>query len=203
MFCWLQAMREENTRRKEFEETAMEHIDSLYNMALRLVFNKEEAEDLVQETYLKAYRFFDSFQKGTNIKAWLYKILKNTFINKYRKEIATPGEILYEDLEAINSGLAYKQETNSTELADTLESKYADFSGLLEDDVKQALDSLPAEYREAILLSDVEELSYQDIAEIANVPIGTIKSRLNRGRKLLQKKLFEYAKDKGFIKREK
>ena len=203
MFLRLQAMREENTRRKEFEETAMEHIDSLYNMALRLVFNKEEAEDLVQETYLKAYRFFDSFQKGTNIKAWLYKILKNTFINKYRKEIATPGEILYEDLEAINSGLAYKQETNSTELADTLESKYADFSGLLEDDVKQALDSLPAEYREAILLSDVEELSYQDIAEIANVPIGTIKSRLNRGRKLLQKKLFEYAKDKGFIKREK
>ena len=203
MFLRLQAMREENSRRKEFEETAMEHIDSLYNMALRLVFNKEEAEDLVQETYLKAYRFFDSFQKGTNIKAWLYKILKNTFINKYRKEIATPGEILYEDLEAINSGLAYKQETNSTELADTLESKYADFSGLLEDDVKQALDSLPAEYREAILLSDVEELSYQDIAEIANVPIGTIKSRLNRGRKLLQKKLFEYAKDKGFIKREK
>ena len=203
MFLRLQAMREENSRRKEFEETAMEHIDSLYNMALRLVFNKEEAEDLVQETYLKAYRFFDSFQKGTNIKAWLYKILKNTFINKYRKEIATPGEILYEDLEAVNSGLAYKQETNSTELADTLESKYADFSGLLEDDVKQALDSLPAEYREAILLSDVEELSYQDIAEIANVPIGTIKSRLNRGRKLLQKKLFEYAKDKGFIKREK
>lgn len=196
-------MREENTRRKEFEETAMEHIDSLYNMALRLVFNKEEAEDLVQETYLKAYRFFDSFQKGTNIKAWLYKILKNTFINKYRKEIATPGEILYEDLEAVNSGLAYKQETNSTGLADTLESKYADFSGLLEDNVKQALDSLPAEYREAILLSDVEGLSYQDIAEIANVPIGTIKSRLNRGRKLLQKKLFEYAKDKGFIKREK
>ena len=203
MFFRLQAMMEENSRRKEFEETAMEHIESLYNMALRLVFNKEEAEDLVQETYLKAYRFFDSFQKGTNIKAWLYKILKNTFINKYRKEIATPGEILYEDLEAINSGLAYKQETNSTELADTLESKYADFSGLLEDDVKQALDSLPAEYREAILLSDVEELSYQDIAEIANVPIGTIKSRLNRGRKLLQKKLFEYAKDKGFIKREK
>lgn len=197
-------MREENSRRKEFEETAMEHIDSLYNMALRLVFNKEEAEDLVQETYLKAYRFFDSFQKGTNIKAWLYKILKNTFINKYRKEIATPGEILYEDLEAVNSGLAYKQETDSTGgLADTLESKYADFSGLLEDNVKQALDSLPAEYREAILLSDVEELSYQDIAEIANVPIGTIKSRLNRGRKLLQKKLYEYAKDKGFIKREK
>ncbi len=203
MFFRLYAMREENSRRKEFEETAMEHIDSLYNMALRLVFNKEEAEDLVQETYLKAYRFFDSFQKGTNIKAWLYKILKNTFINKYRKEIATPSEILYEDLEAVNSGLVYKQETNSAELADTLEGKYANFSGLLEDDIKQALDSLPTEYREAILLSDVEELSYQDIAEIANVPIGTIKSRLNRGRKLLQKKLFEYAKDKGFIKREK
>ena len=79
-------MREENTRRKEFEEIAMAHVDSLYNMALRFVFNKEEAEDLVQETYLKAYRFFDTFQKGTNIKAWLFKILRNTFINKYRKE---------------------------------------------------------------------------------------------------------------------
>ncbi len=194
-------MREENNRRKEFEDIAMEHIDSLYSMAMRLVFNKDEAEDLVQETYLKAYRFFNTFQKGTNIKAWLFKILRNTFINKYRKTVNLPSEIFYEDVESVNSNLSYKQESDSGELTDTLESKYNELGNLMEDDVKRAIDSLPIEYKEAILLSDVEELSYSDIAEITNVPIGTVKSRLNRGRKLLQKSLWEYAKDRGFIKR--
>ena len=194
-------MREENNRRKEFEDIAMEHLDSLYNMAIRLVYNKEAAEDLVQETYLKAYRFFDTFQKGTNIKAWLFKILRNTFINKYRKAVNLPSEIFYEDVESVNSSLPYKQESDSGELTDTLETKYSDLGNLMEDDVKHAIDSLPIEYKEAILLSDVEELSYNDIAEITNVPIGTVKSRLNRGRKLLQKSLWEYAKDRGFIKR--
>ena len=194
-------MREENNRRKEFEDIAMEHIDSLYSMAIRLVFNKDEAEDLVQETYLKAYRFFNTFQKGTNIKAWLFKILRNTFINKYRKTVNLPSEIFYEDVESVNSTLSYKQETASGESTDTLEKKYNDLGNLMEDDVKHAIDSLPIEYKEAILLSDVEELSYNDIAEITNVPIGTVKSRLNRGRKLLQKSLWEYAKDRGFIKR--
>jgi RNA polymerase sigma-70 factor, ECF subfamily len=195
-------MRDEKNSRKEFEDVAMKHIDSLYNMALRLVSNKEEAEDLVQETYLKAYRFFDTFQKGTNIKAWLFKILRNTFINKYRKTVSTPNEFIYEDIEMINSSTAYSKEVTIEELSDTLESKYADLNNLMEDDVKRAIESLPLEYREAILLSDVEELSYKDIAEITHVPIGTIKSRLNRGRKLLQKSLWEYAKDRGFIKRE-
>jgi len=194
-------MREENNRRKEFEDIAMEHLDSLFSMAIRLVFNKEAAEDLVQETYLKAYRFFDTFQKGTNIKAWLFKILRNTFINKYRKTVNLPSEIFYEDVESVNSNLSYKQESDSAELTDTLETKYNDLGSLMEDDVKRAIDSLPIEYKEAILLSDVEELSYNDIAEITNVPIGTVKSRLNRGRKLLQKSLWEYAKDRGFIKR--
>ena len=194
-------MREENKRRKEFEDIAMEHLDSLYSMAIRLVFNREAAEDLVQETYLKAYRFFDTFQKGTNIKAWLFKILRNTFINKYRKTVNLPSEIFYEDVESVNSNLSYKQENDSAELTDTLETKYNDLGNLMEDDVKHAIDSLPIEYKEAILLSDVEELSYNDIAEITNVPIGTVKSRLNRGRKLLQKSLWEYAKDRGFIKR--
>ncbi len=194
-------MREEDSKRKEFEEIAMAHIDSLYSMALRLVFNREEAEDLVQETYLKAYRFFDTFQKGTNIKAWLFKILRNTFINKYRKEANVPGEIFFEDIETVQPNTTYESEAKSGELTDTLESKYNDLSGMVDDDVKRAIDSLPVEYREAILFSDVEELSYQDIAEITNVPIGTVKSRLNRGRKLLQKSLWEYAKDRGFIKR--
>jgi len=194
-------MREENNRRKEFEDIAMEHINSLYSMAIRLVFNKEAAEDLVQETYLKAYRFFDTFQKGTNIKAWLFKILRNTFINKYRKTVNLPGEVFYEDVESVHSHLSFKQEGDSGELTDTLESKYNDLGNLMDDDIKRAIESLPVEYKEAILLSDVEELSYTDIAEITNVPIGTVKSRLNRGRKLLQKSLWEYAKDRGFIKR--
>lgn len=196
-------MREEKVHGKEFEEIALKYIDSLYNMALRLVLNKEEAEDLVQETYLKAYRFFDTFQKGTNAKAWLFKILRNTFINKYRKAMSMPSEIVYEDVESVNSHITYKLEDKSEELVDTLEDKYGDLSNLMEDDVKHAIDSLPIEYREAILLSDVEGLSYKDIAEITNVPIGTIKSRLNRARKLLEKSLWEYAKDKGFIKRRK
>ncbi|TLD40372.1 MAG: RNA polymerase sigma-70 factor, ECF subfamily [Candidatus Jettenia ecosi] len=196
-------MREENNRRKEFEEIAMRHIDSLYNMALRLILNKEEAEDLVQETYLKAYRFFNTFEKGTNIKAWLFKILRNTFINKYRKTMSMPNEFFYEDTESLNNHVTYDQEKRSEEPSDTLESKYTDLSNLMEDDVKHAIDSLPLEYRETVLLSDVEELPYKDIAEITNVPIGTIKSRLNRGRKLLQKSLREYAKDRGFIKRKK
>ncbi|MDN3510969.1 MAG: sigma-70 family RNA polymerase sigma factor [Candidatus Jettenia sp. CY-1] len=196
-------MREENNRRKEFEEVAMRHIDSLYNMALRLILNKEEAEDLVQETYLKAYRFFNTFEKGTNIKAWLFKILRNTFINKYRKTMSMPNEFFYEDTESLNNHVTYDEEKRSEEPSDTLESKYTDLSNLMEDDVKHAIDSLPLEYREAVLLSDVEELPYKDIAEITNVPIGTIKSRLNRGRKLLQKSLREYAKDRGFIKRKK
>ncbi|MCF6157036.1 MAG: sigma-70 family RNA polymerase sigma factor [wastewater metagenome] len=196
-------MRDEKNSRKEFEEIAIRHIDSLYNMALRLVLNREEAEDLVQETYLKAYRFFNTFERGTNIKAWLFKILRNTFINKYRKTVSAPNEFKYEDIEILNSTTAYSKENTVEELADKLEDKYADLSNLMEDDVKHAIDSLPLEYREAILLSDVEGLSYKDIAEITNVPIGTIKSRLNRGRKLLQRSLWEYAKDKGFIKREK
>ena len=112
-----------------------------------------------------------------------------------------PSEIFYEDVESVNSNLSYKQENDSAELTDTLETKYNDLGNLMEDDVKHAIDSLPIEYKEAILLSDVEELSYNDIAEITNVPIGTVKSRLNRGRKLLQKSLWEYAKDRGFIKR--
>lgn len=196
-------MRDDIIRRREFEENAMAYVDSLYNMALRLVFNKEEAEDLVQETYLKAYRFFNTFQKGTNIKAWLFKILRNTFINKYRKTVSTPGESFFEDIESVQASVPYEEETKSGESVDTLEKKYNDLGSLVDDEVKNALDSLPVEYREAILLSDVEELSYKDISEITNVPIGTVKSRLNRGRGLLQKSLLAYAKDRGFIKREK
>ncbi len=196
-------MRDDDKKQKEFEELAMPHIDSLYSMALRYIFNKEEAEDLVQDTYLKAYRFYSSFQQGTNIKAWLFKILRNTFINKYRKAASAPGEVLYEDIDTLNTEQTVAQEGVSGKLTDTLATRCDEISSFMEDDIKHAIESLPLEYREVILLSDVEELSYKDISEIANVPVGTVKSRLNRGRKLLQKSLWEYAKDRGFIDRRK
>lgn len=196
-------MRDDDNKQKEFEELTMPHIDSLYNMALRYIFNKEEAEDLVQDTYLKAYRFFSSFQQGTNIKAWLFKILRNTFINKYRKAASVPGEVLYEDIDTLHTEQTAVQEGVSGKLTDTLATRCDEISSFMEDDIKHAIESLPVEYREVILLSDVEELSYKDISEIANVPVGTVKSRLNRGRKLLQKSLWEYAKDRGFIDRRK
>lgn len=196
-------MRDDEKKQKEFEELTMPHIDSLYSMALRYIFNKEEAEDLVQDTYLKAYRFYSSFQQGTNIKAWLFKILRNTFINKYRKAASTPGEVLYEDIDTLNTDQTTAQEGVSGKFTDTLATRCDEISSFMEDDIKHAIESLPVEYREAILLSDVEELSYKDISEIANVPVGTVKSRLNRGRKLLQKSLWEYAKDRGFIDRRK
>ncbi|MCF6150545.1 MAG: sigma-70 family RNA polymerase sigma factor [Candidatus Kuenenia sp.] len=194
-----------NNTRKEFEEIAMQHVDSLYNMAVRMSMNKEDAEDLVQETYLKAYRFFDTFQKGTNVKAWLFKILRNTFINKYRKAISTPNEVLYEDVELLNSHISHNNEAEAKakESIDTLESRVESLDNVLEDDIKNAIDNLPIEYREAIIYSDIEELTYKDIAEITNVPIGTVKSRINRARSLLKKNLWNYAKERGFVKREK
>ncbi len=196
-------MTDDNNKQKEFEELTMPHIDALYNMALRYIFNKEEAEDLVQDTYLKAYRFFSTFQQGTNIKAWLFKILRNTFINKYRKTASVPGEVLFEDIDTLGTEQTAAQEGVSGKLTDTLATRCDEISSFMDDDIKHAIESLPVEYREVILLSDVEELSYKDISEIANVPVGTVKSRLNRGRKLLQKSLWEYAKDRGFIDRRK
>ena len=192
-----------NDTRKEFEELTMPHVDSLYNMAVRMSTNKEDAEDLVQETYLKAYRFFNTFQKGTNVKAWLFKILRNTFINKYRKAISSPSEVLYEDIELVNSYVSNNNEPDTKESIDTLKSKVESLDDILGDDIKNAIDSLPIEYREAIIYSDIEELTYKEIAEIINVPIGTVKSRINRARSLLRKNLWNYAKERGFVKREK
>ncbi|GJQ48356.1 ECF RNA polymerase sigma factor SigH [Candidatus Kuenenia stuttgartiensis] len=192
-----------NDTRKEFEELTMPHVDSLYNMAVRMSMNKEDAEDLVQETYLKAYRFFNTFQKGTNVKAWLFKILRNTFINKYRKTISSPGEVFYEDIELVSSYVSNNNEPDTKESIDTLKSKVESLDDILGDDIKNAIDSLPIEYREAIIYSDIEELTYKDIAEIINVPIGTVKSRINRARSLLRKNLWNYAKERGFVKREK
>lgn len=175
-------------KKKEFEEVALQYMDSLYNAAMRMTRDGDDAQDLVQDAYLRAYRFFDKFQKGTNFKAWLFKILKNVYINKYRKEIKQPQMLEVSDVEA-SGGLSAKK-TPEDEI----------FNSLLDDDVTSAIDELPEEFRLAIVLSDLEGLSYKEIAEILDCPIGTVMSRLHRGRRLLRDSLYEYARKRGYVK---
>ena len=181
---------------QRFAEQAMEHMSSLYTAALRMTRNPADAEDLVQETYLKAYRAFGSFNEGTNLKAWLYKILTNTFINSYRSRKRRPeqteldeGEDLYlyrrlGGLEAVAAGRSAEEEL---------------FEHITDSDVKEALESLPDAFRMAVLLADVEGFSYKEIAEILDVPIGTVMSRLHRGRKALQKALHSFGMERGLV----
>jgi RNA polymerase sigma-70 factor (ECF subfamily) len=179
-----------------FEEQAMEFMPSLYAAALRMTRNPADAEDLVQETYLKAYRGFHGFEQGTNLKAWLYRILTNTYINTYRAKKRRPDESDLEDVEDLYlyrrlGGLEAATMGRSAE--DQLLDTYTD------DEVKAALESLPEQFRMAVLLADVEGFAYKEIAEILDIPIGTVMSRLHRGRKGLQKKLYEFAVDRGLV----
>src|SRR3954451_22606398 len=177
-----------------FTDLAMEHMPSLYSAALRMTRNPADAEDLVQETYLRAYRGFGGFTEGTNLKAWLYRILTNTFINTYRAKQRRPDETDLEDVEDLYlyrrlGGLegASLGRSAEDELMDT-------FS---EAEVKQALEDLPESFRMAVMLADVEGFSYKEIAEILDIPIGAVMSRLHRGRKALQKQLYEFAASRG------
>ena len=184
--------------RSKFEELAMEHMSSLYNAALRMTRNPSDAEDLVQETYLKAYRAFDSFQEGTNLKAWLYRILTNTFINTYRAKKRRPDETDIEDLENLYlfrrlGGLEGATAGRSAE--DEVLDHFT------EAEVKEAVESLPEQFRLAVLLGDVEGFSYKEIAEILDIPIGTVMSRLHRGRRALQKRLYEFGRQRGLVPR--
>ena len=172
----------------------MEHMPSLYTAALRMTRNPSDAEDLVQETYLKAYRGFGGFQEGTNLKAWLYRILTNTYINQYRAAKRRPDQVdlddvedlyLYRRLGGIEAAMAGR--SPETELLEHIP----------ESDVKEAVESLPENFRMAVLLADVEGFAYKEIAEILDIPIGTVMSRLHRGRKLLQKRLWDFAVENG------
>lgn len=178
----------------DFETITLEHMDALYGSALRLTRNPKDAEDLVQDAYLKAYRFFDSFEKGTNIKAWLFKILTNTFINKYRrkvkeKEVAdAPAEDVMIDRFV------------SAEHVRSLQDPEGDFfDKLLSDEVVEALDKVPVDFRMVVILADIQDFSYKEIAEIIGCPVGTVMSRLFRGRRILQKHLYEYAIAEGVL----
>ncbi len=175
---------------ERFADLAMPLMSSLYSGALRMTRNPPDAEDLLQETYLRAYRGFGGFQEGTNLKAWLYRILTNTYINIYRAKQRRPIESDLDDVEDLYlyrrlGGLEGARSGRSAEdeLMDT-------FS---EAEVKDAVESLPANFRMAVMLADVEGFAYKEIAEILDIPIGTVMSRLHRGRKALQKQLFDYA----------
>jgi RNA polymerase sigma-70 factor (ECF subfamily) len=168
----------------------MQYMGSLYSAALRMTRNPSDAEDLVQETYLKAYRAFGTFQEGTNLKSWLYKILTNTFINSYRAKRRRPTETELDDVEDL---YLYRRlgGNQATSLGRSAEDLVLD--RFTESDVKTAVESLPEAFRLAVLLADVEGFSYKEIAEILEVPIGTVMSRLHRGRRALEKALATFA----------
>ena len=179
-----------------FADLAMEHMSSLYSAALRMTRNPADAEDLVQETYLKAYRGFGGFEEGTNLKAWLYRILTNTYINSYRAKQRRPIE---QELDEVEDLYLYNR-LGGLEAARASRSAEDELMDLFtEAEVKDAVDALPENFRMAVLLADVEGFSYKEIAEILDIPIGTVMSRLHRGRKALQKRLYDFAVDRGLI----
>jgi len=181
-------------QRKSFDAQALPHMDALYRTALRMTKNTNDAEDLVQETYVKAYRFWEKFEQGSNARAWLFKIMNNVFINEYRSKSRTPVAV---NVDELDDNFLYGQLATSAP-ADDPEKKL--FAKIFDDDVKRAIENLPDDFRLVVVLSFIEGFSYQEIAEIADLQLGTVKSRLHRGRKLLQKELLDYAIKNGFVK---
>jgi RNA polymerase sigma-70 factor (ECF subfamily) len=187
-------LRRDDQARKEFEELALDHLDPLYSAALRLTKNERDAQDLVQDTFLRAYRFFDKFERGTNIKAWLFKILSNTFINRYRRSVKERSIVEGSERDAVHERFISRE---ATDYAANPEQFF--FDRLLSDDVLRAVDSLPIDFRLVVILADLQEFSYKEIAEILDCPVGTVMSRLYRGRRLLQKALADYAVHAGIL----
>ncbi len=178
---------------KIFEEELIPHIKSLYHFAYRLTNDEDDANDLVQDTYFKAYRFLRSYEKGSNAKAWLFRILKNSFINNYRKHSKEPSKVDYEEAEQfLNTGKA--SHLNSIDMREKV------YSNTLGDEVSMALNSLPMDFKTVIVLCDIEEFSYEEIAQIIDIPIGTVRSRLHRARQILKEKLMDYAISMGYLK---
>lgn len=174
-----------------FEKEFLPHIDSMYNFAYRITFDEDDAKDLVQETYLKAYRFIDSFQEGTNAKAWLFRILKNSFINDFRKKSKEPAKVDYQDVETFYNSEDVDEPITSDLRVDTLKD-------MIGDEVTNALNSLAIDFRTVIILCDLEGFTYEEMAKILDIPIGTVRSRLHRARNLLKDKLQTYATSMGY-----
>jgi RNA polymerase sigma factor (sigma-70 family) len=183
---------EKSIKDKIFEEELMPQIDALYNFAYHLTYNEADANDLVQEAYMKAYRFISSYEVGTNAKAWLFKILKNAFINQYRKKTKRPTQVDYQ--EVIN----FHAEENDTNYSSYLDLREEIFQGMMGDEITIAINSLDIPFRTVILLCDVEGFKYEEISKILDVPIGTVRSRLHRARHMLKEKLKAYAATLGY-----
>jgi RNA polymerase sigma-70 factor, ECF subfamily len=179
-----------------FAEAAMQYMPSLYSAAMRMTRNSADAEDLVQETYLKAYRAYARFEEGTNLKAWLYKILTNTYINSYRMRQRRPEETDIDDVEEL---YLYRRLGGLEAARSGQSAEEAVLEHFTDDEVKAAIESLPENFRLAVLLADVEGFSYKEIAEITEVPVGTVMSRLHRGRRALQKALASYGLERGLV----
>lgn len=179
-------------KQEDFNEEIIPHLDALYNFGLRLTSDPNDAEDLVQDTIVKAYRFFSSYEKGTNAKAWLFRILKNSYINNYRKKSKKPQQVDYDEVSTF-------YETIRAERTDTSDLEDKMFRELIDDELSNALDNIPEDFRTVVLLCDVEDFTYEEIANMLDVPIGTIRSRLHRGRNLLKAELMDYAAKRGYV----
>ncbi len=182
--------------RARFEALVTEHLDSLYGSALRLTRNRTAAEDLIQDTFLKAWRSFRTFQAGTNARAWLYKILMNAYIDSYRRSSREPELVDHED---VGDFYLYAKAQESEEYRRAGDPEEMLLSKIMDADVKLALEQVPEPFRVAVILADLEEFSYKEIAEILDVPIGTVMSRLYRGRRHLQRLLWDYARRAGYV----
>lgn len=179
-------------KQNEFQNVVMPHKNDLYNYALAIARNSDDAQDLVQETYFKAYKNYHQFEGGTNSKAWMFMILKNTFINNYRKLKREPSKVDYDEIEDIYENIKFEQSKDNNLDLDF-------YNNLFDDDLSSALAKLPEKMKEVFLLCDLEGYSYEEISEIVDIPIGTVRSRLHRARKLLQDELFGYAKVNGYL----
>jgi RNA polymerase sigma-70 factor (ECF subfamily) len=182
--------------REDFTNDAMQYAPQLFSTALRMTRNRADAEDLVQETFVKGWRSFHTFQEGTNLRAWLFRIMTNTYINKYNAKQRRPDETELDEVEELflfrRLG-AFDQSKMNASAEDQMLELFTD------DEIKNALEELPEQFLLPVLLSDVDGFSYKEIAEMLGVPIGTVMSRLHRGRKVMQKLLYEYAKERGLI----
>ena len=182
---------QDHARRANFEKEMLPHLTSLYNVAVRMIRDPDNAEDLVQETYIRAYKYFEKFESGTNAMGWLVRIMKNLYINQYRKEVAAPAKVDYDEIENFYANI---RSTGSDD--NDLQEKL--FGSLLDDEVSAALLELPDEFRTTVILFDIEGLTYTEIADISEIPVGTVRSRLHRARRMLRDKLRDYALKHGF-----
>jgi RNA polymerase sigma-70 factor (ECF subfamily) len=182
---------ESKEKKRVFNQEFMPHIDAMYNFAFRLTLDEDDAKDLVQETFMKAYRFINSFETGTNAKAWLFRILKNSFINNYRKKSKQPSKVDYQEVESYYNSDSVNENITTDLRVETVQH-------LIGDEITNALNSLDVDFRTVIILCDLEGFTYEEMAKILDIPIGTVRSRLHRARNLLKEKLKQYASSLGY-----